>query len=73
VNSLGRSTVFSLNALDERAALLRRKYVLTADAFGRLARRLSADHQVLDIEGRQRFATAPPISRPPIYAALSIT
>jgi hypothetical protein len=49
----------SLTALDERAALLRRvdnKYAVQRDAFVELANRLRDDHEVLDIDGRRRFA-----------------
>src|SRR5437588_7455660 len=49
----------SLDDLDKRAALLRRidnKYALNRDAFAELARRLRADHQVLEIDGRRVFS-----------------
>ena len=49
---------YPLDALDERAALLRRvdhKYALPESAFEQLVRRLRADHQVLEIEGRRVF------------------
>jgi hypothetical protein len=49
----------SLEELDERAALLRRvdqKYVLPLDEFEDLAGQLADDHDVLDIDGRRRFA-----------------
>jgi hypothetical protein len=48
----------SLDDLEDRAALLRRvdnKYALPLGAFERLARRLSEDHQVLEIDGRRMF------------------
>jgi hypothetical protein len=49
----------SLEALDERAALLRRvdrKYVVDRDTLARLIERLGDDHDVLEIDGRRRFA-----------------
>ena len=49
----------SLEQLDERAALLRRtdtKYVLQLDAFAELLRKLSADHEALEIDSRRMFA-----------------
>lgn len=49
----------SLEDLDRRAALLRRmdnKYAVPKSAFSELAGRLSADHQVLEIEDRRAFA-----------------
>src|SRR5436305_14522132 len=60
---LGAFDGVSLDALDERAALLRRvdhKYALPESAFEQLVRRLRADHQVLEIEGRRvfRYSTA---------------
>jgi VTC domain len=48
----------SLDALVERAALLRRvdnKYTVSERDFAELARRLRRDHQVLEIEGRRLF------------------
>jgi VTC domain len=59
VDVLGDFDGLSLDALDERAALLRRvdnKYALTEEAFSELTRRLKPDHQVLDIEGRRVFS-----------------
>lgn len=56
---IGEMPGVSLEALDERAALQRRidsKYVLDAEAFAELLSRLSADHEVLEIEGRRMFA-----------------
>jgi hypothetical protein len=58
-DALGVFESLSLEALDERAALLRRvdnKYVLSQDGFVELTRRLRTDHQVLDIEGRRVFS-----------------
>jgi VTC domain len=49
----------SLQALDERAALLRRvdaKYAVPWEAFLELADRLRGSHQVLEIDGRRSFA-----------------
>lgn len=49
----------SLEEMDRRAALLRRvdnKYAVPKPAFGELTGRLSADHQVLEIEDRRAFA-----------------
>jgi hypothetical protein len=49
----------SLDALDERASLLRRvdtKYVLTRERLEALLARLAADHDVLEIERRRAFA-----------------
>jgi hypothetical protein len=49
----------SLRELDERAALLRRvdhKYVLERDELASLAERLRQSHEVLEIDGRRRFA-----------------
>jgi hypothetical protein len=49
----------SLEALDERAALLRRmdhKYAVPWQAFAELTDRLRASHQVLEIDGRRKFA-----------------
>lgn len=57
--SLDRFPGISLQEVDRRAPLLRRtdvKYVIDLDAFGRLAERLAADHEVLEIEGRRQFA-----------------
>lgn len=55
---LGDFEPISLHALEERAALLRRvdnKYALTPDQFEAFGGRLTADHQVLEIEGRRVF------------------
>jgi VTC domain len=49
----------SLEALDERAALLRRvdnKYALDTQQFGQLVESLRDGHEVLDIDGRRVFA-----------------
>ena len=49
----------SLEALDERAALLRRvdhKYVADRDQLADLIERLGADHDVLEIDGRRAFS-----------------
>jgi hypothetical protein len=49
----------SLEELDERAALLKRvdnKYVLDRDTYASLLERLRADHDILEIDGRRRFA-----------------
>ena len=49
----------SLEALDERAALLRRvdsKYVVPRDTFAELLGRLRGDHRVLEIDGRRAFS-----------------
>jgi hypothetical protein len=56
---LGAFEGVSLKGLDERAALLRRidnKYAVTREQFAQLAQRLGRDHQVLDIDGRRKFA-----------------
>lgn len=48
----------SLQALDERAALLRRvdhKYALPSEAFAELALRLRDDYEILEIDGRRAF------------------
>jgi|SRR5437588_651099 len=48
----------SLDAMDERAALLRRvdnKYVIPEDRFADLLRCLRSDHEVLEIESRRVF------------------
>lgn len=48
----------SLEALDERAALLRRtdnKYAVSSSNFAELLERLRRDHQVLEIDGRRVF------------------
>jgi hypothetical protein len=55
---LGAFDGISLEALDERAALLRRvdqKYALPEQAFEQLLRYLCAEHEVLQIDGRQVF------------------
>jgi VTC domain len=55
---LGALHGISLEALDERAALLRRtdtKYVLGEQAFTALLRRLGDDHEVLEIDRRRAF------------------
>ncbi|HYH88094.1 MAG TPA: polyphosphate polymerase domain-containing protein [Solirubrobacteraceae bacterium] len=49
----------SLQALDERAALLQRvdvKYVVGRDVLAALIEGLAGDHDVLEIEGRRQFA-----------------
>ncbi len=49
----------SLEEVDQRAPLLRRtdlKYLIDRDAFAQLTERLSASHEVLEIEGRRAFA-----------------
>ena len=56
---LDRFESVSLEALDERAALLRRidnKYAVAPEQFDRLSDRLRSDHQVLEIGGRRAFA-----------------
>ncbi len=56
---IGELPGVSLEQLDERAALLRRmdaKYVVDAQAFAELLKRLSGDHEVLEIDGRRTFA-----------------
>lgn len=56
--ALRRLDGVSLAELDERASLLRRidtKYLLARDRFLELIERLSAGHQVLDIDGRRAF------------------
>src|SRR3954451_4659524 len=52
-------TPISLEALEDRAALLRRvdlKYVLSPDELLELLRQFARDHDALEIEGRRRFA-----------------
>jgi hypothetical protein len=56
---LGSLEGVSLKELDHRAALLRRidnKYAVTQEQFATLAGRLASDHQVLDMDGRRKFA-----------------
>jgi hypothetical protein len=56
---LGRLDPVSLQELDDRAALLRRvdrKYVLALDALVAVLEALADDHEVLEIDGRRRFA-----------------
>jgi hypothetical protein len=56
---LARLEPVSLEDLDERASLLRRvdhKHVVDRDRFVRLVEALADDHDVLEIEGRRRFA-----------------
>ncbi len=56
---IGELPCVSLEQLDERASLLRRidsKYVLDAEAFAELVKRISSDHEVLEIDGRRKFA-----------------
>lgn len=51
----------SLDALDERASLLRRvdnKYLLAPDELDTLVDRLGEDHDALEIDGRRTFAYA---------------
>ena len=55
---LAEFDAISLDALDERAALLRRvdnKYAVAQSDFAELTRRLRQDHQALEIEGRRLF------------------
>lgn len=57
-DTLGRFTPISLEALDERAALLRRvdtKYVLSREQLLRFLERLTTDHDALEIDRRRRF------------------
>jgi hypothetical protein len=59
MGALGRFRGISLSELDERASLLRRvdnKYTVPHDTFLELLRRLSGDHDVLDMDGRREFA-----------------
>jgi hypothetical protein len=56
---IGALPAVSLQELDERAALLRRtdtKYVLDESAFRELLNTLAPDYDVLEIDGRRRFA-----------------
>lgn len=56
---LGGFDGVSLEALEERAALLQRidnKYAVTTNEFGRLTERLRGGYQVLEIDGRRAFA-----------------
>lgn len=59
IDALEHFATISLSELDERAALLRRvdnKYVVAQAQFLELLDRLSADHDVLQIDGRREFA-----------------
>jgi hypothetical protein len=56
---LWRFEAVSLEALDDRASLMRRvdhKYAITPEAFVKLAERLAGDHQVLEIDGSRAFS-----------------
>lgn len=57
--ALGPFSSVSLSKLDERASLMRRvdnKYAVPHEALLELLKRLSGDHDVLDMDGRREFA-----------------